>query len=86
MAAKILFGSVSSTDSDADFLSCYELHEKLGEGAYAQVFKATPRFRSDPWQPSEFAVKRIDRKKMSDEDRKAVYDEVSVWGWWWFVG
>lgn len=74
----MLFGSVSPTDPDADFSSCYVLLEKLGEGAYAQVFRATPRFRSDPWQPAEFAVKRIDRKKMSEEDRKAVYDEVSV--------
>lgn len=66
------------------FLDDFVIGEKLGEGAYATVFKAIPvgHQGSDAPPPgggAQYAVKRIARKDLTEEDEQSVYDEVGVY-------
>ena len=89
----MLLGSIAPNQPDANFSGTYELGKKLGEGAFAQVFVAIPRSTgSGLWNlgsggsggsgssraAREYAVKRIDRTKIGEEDKKAVYEEVCL--------
>lgn len=72
--------------SFGQFSDNFEIGKKLGEGAFATVFKATAKGKGGaaaaagkeglPPPPTEFAVKRITREGLKDEDKQSVYDEV----------
>ena len=70
--------------SSGKFSDSFVIGKELGKGAFATVFKATGVGKASaasgdlglPPPPTEFAVKRIDRKGLKEEDRQSVYDEV----------
>lgn len=75
-----------------NFSDDFVVGDKLGQGAYAVVFKAIPVVRQGSAAPPEeggagasmspstaqYAVKRIARKDLTEEDERSVYDEVGV--------
>ena len=66
------------------FSDGFVIGKKLGEGAFATVFKATVVGGGGaasgegglPPPPTEFAVKRITREGLKEGDKQSVYDEV----------
>ena len=75
-----------------NFSDDFVIGDKLGEGAYAKVFKAISVVRqgsaappeegggaSMSPSPAQYAVKRIARKDLTEEDERSVYDEVGVY-------
>lgn len=58
----------------AEFSRSYVLGKKLGEGAFAEVFKASLRGALPGSQP--YAVKRTVRRGLAKEDEKALFEEV----------
>lgn len=60
----------------------FVLGEYIGKGNFAMVFKATAVARSAvpgeglPPPPTEYAVKRTDRKGLREGDKEGVYEEV----------
>ena len=76
---------MDSIRPDPNFSDAYELGEKLGKGAYAQVFVAIPRPTGSGLGSGggssraarSYAVKRIDRTKM-DKKHERVYEEVGL--------
>lgn len=71
-----MFSSVATHD----FASTFSIGDKLGEGAFATVFRAIP-LRADQMPSGEhmapcYAVKRIKREGLEDIDEQSVLDEV----------
>ena len=60
-----------------DFSSTYALGEVLGKGTYAEVFKARAVAPSADG-PRAYAVKRVDRQDLKEEDDQGIIDEVKL--------
>ncbi|CAN0053337.1 unnamed protein product [Ascophyllum nodosum] len=60
-----------------DFSSTYALGEVLGKGTYAEVFKARAVAPSADG-PRAYAVKRVDRQDLKEEDDQGIIDEVRI--------
>lgn len=75
-----------------EFSKAYQLGDMLGEGAYGMVFKATPAVPASFSEeedgaddgsaaaPRVYAVKRIKREGLSEQEENEVIAEVGDWG------
>lgn len=71
-------GCTSSKPSVVQFHDIYLLGDKLGEGGFATVNRATKTTKAPPEIPDVVAVKIIDRKKLDSDGIKVVLEEVEI--------
>jgi len=75
--SKLLGVTLITTDGPTEFAfdDHYELQRRIAEGSFGVVYVAKHR---DEKLTEEFAVKVIDRKKLTERDNEAVQREVSI--------
>jgi len=71
--SRLEFPSFPEGNSDKTFRSCYQLNEKLNEGAFGVVFKGRHR-ETD----KVVAVKSVNRKNLSARDEADIFSEVAL--------